>query len=244
MKRFALAIILTTFGLAPAQAAPGVGSKVYGATINKGETEIEARYGRLTGGPADGEDGLVLEVSHAPSDRLYLAVLAEFEREPPGGRKLEAVGFEAITPLGRIEALQLDVALYGEYEAVRKHADKFESKLLLQHEKGPFDSRLNLVLEKDLQGGAPVEIGYAASADWAAFGDIRVGAAAFGNLGTFKRFVPRAEHYLGPIIKAEIEHLPGASELEIEAGYLFGLGASRDETKGQLRLLLEWEMFF
>ena len=41
----------------PAAAAPGVGSKVYGATVEKGVTEIEARYGRLSGGPASGAGG-------------------------------------------------------------------------------------------------------------------------------------------------------------------------------------------
>ncbi len=236
----AAAILMST----AASAAPGVGEKVYGATVEGGVTEIEARYGRLTGGAADGEDGLLLEVSHSFSDKLYTGVIAEFEREPGGKRKLEAVGFEAITPLGRIEALQLDVALYGEYEAVRKNADKVEAKLLLQHRKGPFDGRFNLIFNKELASGRQVAVEYAASADWKAFGEVRLGVAAFGDLGTFKTFAPRAEHFAGPIAKFEIEHLPGNSELEIETGYLFAIGAARDETKGQLRLLLEWETRF
>lgn len=242
MKRLALAISLST--VTAAHAAPGVGEKVYGATIEAGQTELEARYGRLTGGAADGEDGLVLELSHAPSDKLYVALLGEFEREPPARRRLEALGVEVITPLARIDALQLDIALYGEFEAVRGGADKVESKLLLQHHKGPFDSRLNLTFQKALRETERVKVSYAASADWAAIGEFRLGAAAFGNLGDFRDFAPRAEHYLGPIIKTEIEPGKGKSALEIEAGYLFALGAARDETKGQLRLLLEWEMHF
>ena len=46
-------------------AAPGVGDPVYGATVIKGVTEFEARYGRLMGGADDGADGLVLETEHA-----------------------------------------------------------------------------------------------------------------------------------------------------------------------------------
>jgi hypothetical protein len=240
-----IAALWALVAAAPALAAPGVGQKVYGATLEGGVTELEARYGRLTGGAADGEDGLVLEVAHAFSDRLYVGVTAEFEREPPATRKLEAVGFEVITPLGRIEALQLDVALYGEYEAIRGGRDKAEAKLLLQHKKGPFDARLNLVFDKQLASGQKVGVGYAASADWAVVDDVRLGVAAFGNLGNFSDFAPRAEHYLGPVAKFEIEALSGKnSEFEVETGYLFALGSARDETKGQLRLLLEWEKRF
>ena len=44
--------------------APGMGDEVYGATVEKGEAEIEARYGALDGGPDDGEDVLKLEVKN------------------------------------------------------------------------------------------------------------------------------------------------------------------------------------
>ena len=37
-----------------ALAAPGVGDEVYGATVEKGEPEVELRYGRLGGGPDNG----------------------------------------------------------------------------------------------------------------------------------------------------------------------------------------------
>ena len=227
----------------PALAAPGVGEKVYGATVEGGVTEVEARYGRLIGGDESGEDGLVLEIAHGFSDHFYGAVLAEFEREPGENRELEAFALEAVVPLGRIESLGLDVAAYGEYEAVREGSDAVETKLLLQHKRGPFDSRLNLIGEKALHGGEPVEFGYAASADWEAFGEIRFGAAAFGQLGSARHLTTHGEHFAGPIVKAEIEHL-GPGELEIETGYLFAMGEARRETDGQLRLNLEYEFRF
>ncbi len=232
----------------PALAAPGLGDKVYGAKIEDGVTEVEMRYGRLTGDAADGEDAAVLEVAHSFSDRLTLGVLLETEREPHDGRKIEAYAIEGIGHLGRIDALDLDIALYGEYEFVRGHADVIETKLLLEHDKGPFNARLNLVVEKELEKGEPLEFGYAASADWAAFGEFRIGAEAFGELGTTRDFLPREEHFAGPMIRTEIEHLPGGGdeggELEIEAGYLFALGSARDETNGQFRLVLEYEFRF
>lgn len=227
----------------PAVAAPGVGSKVYGATVEGGVSEVEFRYGRLAGGEASGEDGLVVELAHGFSDHFYGAILAEFEREPHSSRELEAFAVEGIVPLGRIEPLELDVGIYGEYEAVREGPDIAETKLLVQHRKGPFDGRLNLIAEKELHGGEPMEFEYAASADWEAFGEIRLGAAAFGDLGTGHGLTTHGEHFAGPIVKAEIEHL-GPGELEIETGYLFALGEARHETDGQLRLNLEYEFRF
>lgn len=232
----AASIPAALFTCAPAAAQPGLGEKVYGATLEPGTTEIEARYGRLTGGKADGEDALIFELAHHFSKRFYGAVLFETEREPGSGRKLEAVGFEGIATLGRIEPLGVDVALYGEYEAVRNGPDAVEAKLLLQHKRGGFDGRLNLIAERPVHE-SDVEFGYAASADWHVAGEFQAGITAFGEF-------TEAEHFVGPVLKTEIEHLPGAGELGIEAGYLFALGDARHETDGQARLLLEYEFRF
>jgi hypothetical protein len=228
----------------PALAAPGVGENVYGAKIYPGEVEIEARYGQLNGGSADGEDGLVLELAHAFSKHFYGAALVEFEREPGQKRRLEAIAFEGITPLGRINALKLDTAVYAEYEIVRGGHDKVEFKALLQHQSGAFDGRFNLKVNKVLGTKDPLELGYAASADWKIVDQFRLGAAAFGDLGTTRNFAPRSAHFIGPIAKNKFENLVGDSGLRMEAGYLFPLGAARDETKGQLRFILEWETHF
>ncbi|WP_156930426.1 hypothetical protein [Sphingomonas jaspsi] len=244
MQKFTVLAALGAFAISPsATAAPGVGEKVYPATVEKGVSEVEARYGRLTGGPDKGEDGLVLEFAHGFTDHVYGAVLAEFEREPGGSRKLEAIALESVVNVARIEPLGLDVGLYGEYEAVRDGNDKVETKLLLQHKRGPFDGRLNLIAEKSLGGGEPVEFGYALSADWEAFDEIRLGGAAFGDFGSARSFRLGGEHFAGPIVKAEIEHF-GPGELEIETGYLFALGDARDDANGQLRLNLEYEFRF
>lgn len=244
MKLYPIAAAVLVLAASHASAAPGLGEKVYGATVEKGVSEVEVRYGRLTGGDADGEDAAVTEFSHGFSDHLYGGVLLEFEREAGEQRRLEAVGLEGILALGRFDAIDTDVAVYGEYEAVRGAADKVETKLLLQHRRGPFDGRLNLIAEKELRGGGHVDLGYAASADWKLAGDFRGGVEAFGELGSTGRLLPRAQHFAGPMLKTELEHLPGRGELGIEAAYLFALGSARDETNGQARLLLEYEVHF
>jgi hypothetical protein len=239
--KFALGLV-TLLLASTAQAAPGLGEKVYGATVEAGVTELEARYGRLTGGTDAGEDALVLEAAHGFSDRVYGAALFEFEREPNESRKLEAVAIEGIYALGDLARFGLNAALYGEYEAGLHGPDKIETKLLLQHKRGTFDSRVNLIAEKVLDGQRPVEFGYAASADWEVADEFRFGGAAFEEWGSARHLNVR-EHFAGPIAKYEFERI-GPGELEIEAGYLFALGRARDDADGQVRLLLEYEFKF
>jgi hypothetical protein len=220
-----------------AVAAPGMGQEVYGATVEQGEPEFESRYDALTGGSDDGEDVIQLEASYGVTDNLRLGIQGEFEREPGGPRKAEEIGVEAIYALGKVGGI--DVALYGEYAITLDGTDAVEAKLLLQRRSGPWDLRLNLIAEKPLASGAPVELGYAASADVAAFHDVRLGVQAFGDLGTTRRFLPRSEHFVGPVAKFEIDGL--GPELVLETGYLFAIGKARDDTKGQFRIGLELE---
>lgn len=220
-----------------AWADPGMGNEVYGATVDAGKIEIETRYDRLSGGADNGEDVFQLEASYGISRRFSLGLQAEFEREPGDIRRAEELGIEAIWALGRVGGL--DVALYGEYEIGFTGPDAIETKLIIQRRKGPFDLRLNLIAEKKLVASEKVELGYAASVDYEVFDEVRLGVQAFGDAGTFERLAPRAKHFVGPVAKFEIEAL--GPEFEIEAGYLFALGAARDDTKGQLRIGLEFE---
>jgi len=220
-----------------ALAAPGLADEVYPATVETGEPELEARYGWLGGGPDSGEDELKLEASYGVSNRLRLAGVVEFERETGQSRRAEAGAIEAVYALGKVGGI--DVGLYGEYEIGFHGADKAETKLLLQRRTGQWDLRLNLIAEKELAGGSKVELGYAAGAYAKVGGDVQLGVEAYGDLGNFDRFAPRAEHFVGPVAKFEIEGL--GPELGLQVGYLVALGAARDDADGQLQVRLEME---
>ena len=71
MKNYWLAATLFASVPSAAYAAPGLDDVAYGATVEAGKSEIETRYGRLTGGPSDGEDALVIEASHTFTSRFY-----------------------------------------------------------------------------------------------------------------------------------------------------------------------------
>lgn len=237
MKSWFLAFVLL---VAPSvsYAAPGLDDVVYGATVEAGKTEIETRYGRLVGGDGDGSDAFVIEVARGFSPHFYGATLATFEKESGSRRRLERLGLEGIVTLGRIKGV--DTALYIEAEHGLHGPDNLETKLLLERRKGPFDARLNLIAERAFISGAPVEFSYAASIDHEIGDDFSLGAEAFGELGTSDKISTRGEHFVGPALKVGLDHA-GPGELELRAGYLFAVGRARDETKGQLRLGVEYE---
>jgi hypothetical protein len=238
----ALACMLSTPALA---GPPGMAGEVYGATVEKGEKEFEARYGILTGGPAGGEDALKLEAAYGVTDHLRIGVLGEFGRDSGTSRKLNAAAIEAIYALGKTGGI--DFAVYGEYEFAFDGPNQIETKLLMQHRSGPWDLRLNLIASKEMVAGAPVELGYAASADVAVAKRLRLGVSAYGNLGTFSDFAPAAEHYAGPIAKIRLltSDPDGDGDdhggLTLSTGYLFALGATKNQTNGQVHVKLEME---
>jgi hypothetical protein len=221
-----------------AHAAPGLGDEVYGATVEPKEWEIETRYGALAGGADDGEDNFRLEAAYGLNGHTRIAAVAEFEKEPGRSRKFEAGAIEVIQNIGRIGPI--DVALYGEYEAVRGGTDALEAKLLLQYRGRLTDLRFNLETVKPLAANAKVELAYAASADVSVAENLRLGVTAFGDLGTFGRFAPYAQHFAGPSAKFHIAGL--GAPLKVETGYLFAMGAAKSDTSGMFRLNLEIEL--
>lgn len=219
---------------ASAFAAPGQGDEVVSAHVEAGEAEFEARLDRLGGGPDDGAEVIQLETAYSLNDRLRIALQGEFECEPGMARAAESVSLQAVYALGQVGGIA--VGVYGEYEFGLTGPDALETKLLLQHRRGPFDLRLNLIAHKPLMHGAPVELGYAVAADYELVRDVRLGVQAFGDLGTFTGFLPDAEHFAGPVVTVDLGAL-GAG-LELEAGYLFAMGKARQDSAGQLRAAL------
>jgi hypothetical protein len=220
--------------------APAEGSEIYAARTEPGEYEVEARYHALNGGPAGGENLMKIEGYYGVSSQLRVALSSEFEREPGGPRKAEEVAFEAIYQVPTSGPVY--VGLYGEFsKGLNGNSDGLESKILLQYLRGTFDARLNLIAGKALGTRDRVEFGYAAQADVEVIGATRMGVQAFGSLGTSRDFLPANDHFVGPMVSTPLTRFGSGPQLEIEAGYLFAIGKTRDDTKGQLRVALEFE---
>lgn len=237
------ALAALSFSAGSALAAPGLGSEVHAARVEKGVTEVEARYGKLKGGADDGESALVLEASHGFTDRFKGAAEVEFEHEPGGDSEAEALALEGTYYLGQLSGV--DFGVHGEYEAnLHGEGDAVEIQALVQKKAGPFDGRLNLGWERGLGDENDAnEFGYKAAAMWEVAHDFKAGVKAFGELGDDDGFGGRREHFAGPVVEWELDEIPGG-EFGVEAGYLFALGSARDDADGQLRLGLEWETEF
>lgn len=252
MRRIDLAAAVAAAAMAWAGAAaadePGLGAKVETPYVKNGITEIELRGGRLTGGEDEGESGAIVEVEHGFTDRLSLSLVGEFEDGVGERRKVDAVGVEAIAYLGQIPRLGVDVGGYLEYEQrIHNESGVLEGKLLLARQFGPVQALFNIIAEQPLtnrEGEGSTTFGYAAQATVAARRNLRLGAQAFGDLGTNRSFGGRQAHFVGPVARWEIRPVGRHGELELEAAYLFAAGAARHDTDGQVRFAIEWEKRF
>ncbi len=237
-------------GLAAAAHAdePGLANKVYDPYVRNGLTEVELRAGRLNGGELARGGGAVVEVEHGFSDRLSLAVVAEFERAPDTPSRLDSVGLESVLYLGQVPGLGVDVGAYLEY-AQRIHAESgiAEGKLLLARQFGPVRTLLNLIADRPLTrkpGEDVTEFGYAAQGTVETLPHLQVGLQAFGDLGSDRSFLGRQANYLGPVANWEVRPrgLPG--EIELEGAFLLPVGEASRQTDSQLRLMVEYERAF
>ncbi|MDB5474801.1 MAG: hypothetical protein JWP49_312 [Phenylobacterium sp.] len=231
-----------------AQARPGLANQVYSPYPLNGVTEVEVRGGRTLGGSAAGDSAAVVELEHGFSDRLSLAVLAEFEDQPGDRRKLDSVGVEGVVYLGQLPGVGVDVGGYLEYEQ-RIHAESgvVEGKLLLARQFGPVKGLLNLIARQpltDKPGEGAMQFGYAAQGVVEVARGWQVGLQAFGDAGTNRALGGRQAHYLGPVTRWELRPPGRRGELELEAAYLLPLGAARHDSDGQVRLAVAWEARF
>ena len=231
-----------------ARAEPGLANKVYSPYVMKGVTELELRGGRLNGGPLDGESAAVVELEYGVSDRVSLAVLAEFEHHAGETSKLDAVAVEGVVYLGQIPGLGVDVGGYLEYEQrIHNESGVLEGKLLLAKQAAPFHALLNIIAKRALTnrpGEDDTAFGYAAQGTVDVGASVQVGLQAFGDFGTNRDLGGRQRHYVGPVAKWEVRPSGSRGELEFEAAYLLPLGAARGSTDGQIRLAIEYERRF
>jgi hypothetical protein len=227
---------------------PGLTAKVYDPYVRNGVTEIELYGGRLTGGPLNGETGATLELERGLNDRVSLALVGEFEDHAGEKAKLDSLGLEAVTYLGQVPGLGVDVGGYLEYEQ-RLHAESgiLEAKLLLAKQAGPVHVLVNLIAKQPLSNRPDeryTDWSYATRASVDVGGSLQLGVEAFGGLGADKSFGGRNSHYVGPVANWELRPRWAAGELEFEASYLLPAGAARDVANGQLHFGVEYERKF
>ena len=246
LRWLAAALVLS---LASPAVAQGLSNKVYSPYVQKGVTELELRGGRLNGGPLDGEQAAIIELEHGFTDRVSVAAIAEFEQHAGEAGKLDAVAVEAVVYVGQIPGIGVDVGGYLEYEQrIHNESGVLEGKILLAKQAGGFQALVNLIAKRaltDRPGEDDTQFGYAAQATFDVGHRLKLGAQAFGDLGTNRAFGGRQGHYIGPVARWELKpRWLSGGELELEAAWLTPVDAARHDSDSQLRFVVEFERRF
>lgn len=215
-----------------ALASPGHGNDADSATVESGALDLGLTYHRLAGGPEGGDDLLQTSATFGASHRLRLGMQASFESTSSGPRKAETVGFDALYALGKVGPV--DLAVYGTYDIGIGLPDSIEARIIAQHQSGPIDLRFNLVGNRNLAAGESFELGYALAVDVQVLPRLQLGLHGFGEFGSLDSQLPNGGHALGPVAKFDI-----GEPVKVSFGYLFTIGAARQDTYGQFRLGLE-----
>ena len=242
-----LPVVLGIFCSTTARADPRLDEKVYSPYVLKGIAELEVRSAQQVGGPTAGDRTTVVEAEYGLNDRLSLAGIAAIERAPGNGSRLAGVGIEAVYYVGQVPKLGVDLGVYGEYKhGLNGNADVVEAKLLLAKNVDRFQGLVNLIVERPLgsRGDGFATYGYAASATWRTTGYLRLGAEAFGNLGSDRKFLGEKGGYVGPQLLWEGHPKGLPFEVDIDAGWLFPFGVDRSDARSQIRLGIGLEKRF
>ena len=246
MKSFAIAILLAAaagFASTTARADPRLDEKVYTPYIERGVGELEVRPAVLAGGDVT----TVIETEYGVNDRLSLALVGGIQRAPDQHARFTGIGLEGVIYIGQIPKLGVDTGVYLEYtHGLNGEADVAEAKLLFAKTEGRFQGLLNVILERPLapKDEAFGSYGYAASATWRTIGALRLGAQAFGNLGTDHQFPEKMGAYLGPQLLWEGRPFQAPFEIAVDAGWLFPINAYTAEANSQFRVGFELERRF
>jgi hypothetical protein len=243
----AFAITAGMLGANPAAADPRLDEKVYAPYVQNGVAEFEVRTARQNGGVTAGDTTTVLEAEYGFNDRVSLAVVGAIERAPGEGSRLTSIGLEGVAYIGQIPGLGVDTGAYLEYKhGLHGDDDVVEAKLLFAKTAGRFQGLLNLIVERPFgaKGETFAAYGYAASATFRTVGPLRLGAEAFGDLGTDHRFGGRQGAYVGPQLLWEGRPWNSPVEIGLDAGWLFPVGVERSQSHSQLRIGLELERRF
>jgi hypothetical protein len=254
VRRWGLAAAIGLAGAvsmaAPALADPRLDEIVYSPYVENHMFELETRVGQELGrGDLANARTFVVEAEAGLSDRLSLALVTSFEREPGAPDRMTGVGLEGIYYFGQIPKVGVDVGGYLEVtKGLGGEPDGGEAKLLLAKTAGRFQGLFNFIVEAPFDAPAGenfASYGYAASATWRTWGNLRLGVEAVGDFGDDHGFLTSPQGaYVGPQVKWEGTPEGSPVEINVDAGWLVAVGPDRDEAASQFRVNLELEHRF
>ncbi len=229
----------------PVRADEGPGEAVNEYDISSpyvvaGQTELELRVAQFQDSSevVDGTRGVIYSLGHAFTDWWRPEVyFGKYRRDPRQPNDLVGYEFENTFQLTDVGEYWADTGFLLSYEYATHEGEPnaLEFGPLFEKDAGGFRQRLNLLWEKQL-GSLKEEAGYefrtAYSVNWLWRAKFKPGLDLFARPGS-------DVYQLGPSLAGEW-HV-GRSEIEYDAGVVFGLGPKAPDTTFLLRL--EYEFF-
>jgi len=223
----------------------GAVKKVYSPTNEYRELELEAR-GNYNFDDDDKPSGLTTQkyaVGYGFTQRLFLELYGEVEKEASGEFEVEALELEARYQLFEQGHYWLDAGLYGSYEYRLERGqgpDKIEAKLLLEKPMLRFTHRANVIFESEVGTNASndIETGLAWSSRYRMRQSFEPGFELHSTFGAIDDFSPvdTQTHLIGPVVYGKL------GSFKYDIGYLFG--ATDVSPRGMLKWILEYEVRF
>lgn len=223
--------------------------KVYSPHVEQGELELEARS-HIDSDDDNSKDGVrkdKYEIGYGITQWWFSSLFFEYEKSPGTELQHTATAWENIFSLTESGKYWLDAGLYLEYEtpAHSDGPDKLETKLLLEKATGRIVNTANIVLEREVGGGAShdIELGLNWRTKYKMQPEFEPGIEFYGDFGDIDNVELNSEHkaQVGPVIAGKYS-LGGRSKIAYEAGYLFGLNSATPD--GSVKWLLEYEYLF
>jgi hypothetical protein len=217
---------------------------VHTPTVERGEREIEFRFGAAGGGGGKQDQAVVLGLGYGVTDVWFTEAYVKTENPDHGGWGVDAIEWENKFQLTETGRYPVEVGILAELEIPRDGDAPREFKFgpLFQGDIAKLQLNGNLLFETrfgvDADNGT--EIGYEVQAKYRWRRAFEFGVQGFGEMGPWNDWEPASEqgHRFGPAMFGKIA-LGGRQVLQYNAAVLFGLtDASPNDT---FRLQVEYE---
>jgi hypothetical protein len=216
-------------------ALAGIADEVESPDVEKGEAEVEVRFGQARDRGQTVERGYAVGAGYGVTRSWSTEASLEYRRDGNGATELDTFEWE-----NKFQFTDSDIAPFGitalvEIERPRDHAEGWEVRVgpLLQSEVGRFVLNANVLFEKSFRAESKVETEWETLYQWQA--RYRLGGAI--DIGV-QGFADERASNAGPVLFGDLG-LGDEQTLKYNIGWLKGLN---DETPSHtLRVQLELE---
>ncbi|MGE5319230.1 MAG: hypothetical protein ACM3KD_03525 [Hyphomicrobiaceae bacterium] len=236
------AAVLAALGLLCLQSAHAdPADYIYTPTVEKGEKEVDFKYGTSDSEPRHSMG--MLGLGYGANDWWFTEVYVKYAKQG-GNTRYDAFEWENKFQLTETGKYPVDVGLITEIEVPRDRDEGTELKVgpLFQTEFGKLQLNANVLFEKRFNAAesSATQAGYQWQAKYRWKTAFEYGVQGIGEWGPWDKWEPASEqtHKMGPAVFGKL-HVGGRQSIRYNAAWLFGVSnAAPDNT---FRLQVEYE---